>query len=95
MKKLAAEIRDMSNKVIPPKAFIYMNHFIKEKKVTDPVITVQYEGNKNVVYSNCVELHDDAGRCLVRIVFDPDGLPNAPFHHVRAWVETRLNVRLR
>jgi hypothetical protein len=95
MHRLAREIADMGQTIIPPKVFIYMNHFIKEKKVSDPVITVQYEGNKDVVYANTVELLDEQGRVMARVKFDPAGLSGAPFHHVRAWVETRLKVRIK
>lgn len=92
--RLARAVEDLGSAVIPPKVFIYMNDLIKDAKNKEPVIAVQIEGQDKLVYTNKVEILDAEGRVVARVVFNPAGLATAPFHKVRAWVETRHRIRV-
>ena len=70
---------------------IYMNHHIRDREVTEPVITVMRGGR--VVYADEVVIRDRGGRVVARVVFRRQGLKGAP-HNVRAWVETDAHVEV-
>lgn len=73
---------------------IYMNHFIKDPNNKEPVITVQRGNRPNLIYAHRVRIVDDRGRTVATVVFDPEGLKSAPFHHVKAWIETDFNIEV-
>lgn len=60
------------------KTYIYMNHHIKDKKTTEPVITIQ-EG-KQRIHCNTVEIFGNVTVCTGR-------LRASKTHVVRAWIE--------
>lgn len=68
--------------------YIYMNHRIREKKPSGPVIVAQDEllGLPRIRESNEFDLWIH-GYKLGRVVFKPEGLAACETHEVRAWVE--------
>lgn len=72
--------------------YVYMNHRIREKKPSGPVIVVQEECI--TMTGNCFEINV-GGMVIGHVVFDPDGLDQCETHDVRAWVEfnERANIR--
>ena len=68
--------------------YVYMNHRIREKKPSGPVIVCQTErddvslseeGNAFAIYYK--------GERLGSVIFEPKGLPQCETHDVKAWVE--------
>lgn len=74
------------------KTRIYMTEHIRETTPTGPVIAIRRGRQQR--YGNAVELVDPNGNTIARVVYRPRGLRGAP-HHVRAWVETDLFVRIK
>jgi hypothetical protein len=64
------------------RVFIFMNHRIRQKRPTHPVIRVQYANPAEYTEGNMVVIN---GPSVVR--YDPRGLPFAEEHHVTAWIE--------
>lgn len=67
------------------KAFIFMNHRIREAKPGDPVIVHQSRGGLQRA-SNRLKFYVD-GRLIGEVRFSPRGNRAIDSHHVRAWVE--------
>lgn len=66
--------------------YIYMNHRIREKKPSGPVIVAQDDVFDRVREANEFELWFH-GQKLGCVVFKPEGLAACETHEVRAWVE--------
>lgn len=72
--------------------YIYMNHNIREKKITDPVIVVQRpDGAK--VYTNSVSITHN-GEVVAEVVFDEAGVPKST-HDVKAFVRVKDGAQVK
>ena len=72
------------------KTFIFVNHRIRQKKPSGPVITAQI--GDVILEGNSVEiLHE--GKVIARVLYDPMRKPSKT-HHVSAFVETNTKVRV-
>ena len=74
------------------KTLIYMSEEIKKKDPDVNRVTIRQTG-KRLRYGGSLNLVKD-GEVLARIRVNPKGLRTTPKHHVRAWVETKLEVEL-
>jgi len=73
------------------KTLIYMSEEIKKPSPDPKRITVVQQGG-DIRYAGNLKLVDKNGKVVARVKFKADGLPTAPEHKVRAWVETECEV---
>lgn len=71
------------------KTVIFMNHRIREKKPSGPVIRAVR--GKKITESNCLKLMF-AGKEVGRVIYDPKNNPSTT-HEVKAWVEWLGDVK--
>lgn len=72
--------------------YLFMNHRIREKVVSGPVIICQNDDGEQRE-SNCFEIVA-FGQPIGRIVFKSEGLKQCDTHEVRAWVELDDDIEL-
>ena len=70
---------------------IYMNHRIREKKPSGPVIVVQDEAGTTEANSFAITV---GGEVIGFVEFDSKGCPQVTTHDVKAWVEFNDRVTL-
>lgn len=67
-----------------------MSEELKKKDMDVSRSTIVQEG-QTLTYGGPLRLVHN-GMEVARILIDPKGLKEAPEHHVRAWIETELDV---
>ena len=69
---------------------IYMSEELKKRDMDVSRSTIVQE-NGEIRYGGPLELRHK-GKTVARLMIDPEGMKEAPEHHVRAWIETDLEV---
>lgn len=78
---------------LPTKLYFNDNFHQNAKQTTWPALVVERDGR--IIECNGVDLLDDAGNLVARIVYSPDKLLDSKHYSIKAWIETTLQPRPR